>query len=164
MSVTSAREYLVRLDLLFHGWIAPPLFAFVYLYLELRDGGMNPYFVPESGVAMQDVLITGIWLVTMGAAYYTYRHRLPAIQAMVSVHHKMVPFKQLLRLVSMLLFLASIYCVGGLYFYNKNWYIILYFATLIHLSIYRPGPQRTAQALGLKDREYEIMLKRESFD
>jgi Zn-dependent protease len=164
MSYTSAREYLSRIDFVFHGLIAPPLFAFVYLYLELRDGDLSPYLSHGEGVALSDVVITFIWAGLMLTAFQMHRKKITRIRQMEPLAAKLGPYLTLLLTLSLLFFVISALCVAGLFLYDKNWYIILYFATLIHLSVYRPSPRKVAEALLLKGREYEIMVKRESFE
>lgn len=163
MQFKTPEDFHNRLGFIFHAILAVPLAAFVYLFLEIKNRGMEPGL--QNG---QDawLIIAGLATVSFIAVFLSYRHfrkRLRSVQQLENLREKLPPyFTQLLKFYAVIEG-SSLLMILGLYLTTSSVFIVSYMFLLLVLSINRPTPQKYVKDLNLTKEESDIVLLKKDF-
>ena len=158
MAFRNLDEYYIRLNLVFHAILAAPLLLFIYIYLETRNGDMEPPISDAKNLGFLQLSITFITAIFVFLAFSWYRTRLSQVKPKDHLIKKLEYYRKI-GLVQYILFgVASFTTVLGLYLTGKGWYTGLYVIVLMLMSINRPTLKKISDDMRLKGEERQIVL------
>jgi len=160
MTFTSPEDFLDKLNQWFNGFIALPLLAVTYGYLEIFSGGL------EGLIELNDLVnYVFIALALVYAVYITrsYKYKIRAIKGGEPLAIRLTAYFIVSKSFFLKIFIVSMFSVLGLYITGSTAFAGFYAFLLFLLSIYRPGLLNVANKLGLKGDERSNFLKKGSF-
>jgi len=147
-----------RLNLIFHAILAPPLVAFVWLYLESKSGSISPLLEDD---AMTGIISLVFPIVVMGlivGAFFLFKSALRKVDPVTKLMERMLNYTRVSIVLFGMLEMGLIFSVVGYYFTQKDIFLALYFVVLIFFSLYKPTLQRIASHLNIKGDEREFLI------
>jgi len=163
MQFNSPEEFHNKLGFIFHAMLALPLGGFIYFFLEIKNNKMSAAL--ENGQDMQ-LLIAGLSFLAIAMVsygYITFRNKKKEIAAQDSLKLKLEEYLRNIIKFYILVEIASILLVIGLYLTTSTVFIVIFMFVLLVLSLNRPTPQKYCTDLGLTGREQEIILKNKTY-
>lgn len=160
MSFTSPENFLDQLNQWFNGFIALPLLAVAYGYLEIFSGGLEGLFVVHNYLS---AFIISVCLIYAVIATRAYKIAIRNIATEEPLKERLIIYFVISKLFFIKIFVVSMVSVLGLYLTGSIAFAGFYAFLLFLLSIYRPGLLNVANKLGLKGDERADFLKKNSF-
>ncbi|MEP2772521.1 MAG: hypothetical protein ABJH05_10245 [Fulvivirga sp.] len=163
MQFKTPEEFHNRLGFIFHAILAVPLAVFVYLFLEIKNRGMEPNL--QNGQEAW-LLIGSITIISFVMVFLSYRHfrkGLRSVHQLSSLKEKLPPyFTHLLKFYAVIEG-SSLLMILGLYLTTSSVFIVGYMFLLLVLSLNRPTPQKYVKDLNLTKEESDIVLLKKDF-
>lgn len=160
MTFISPEDFLDKLNQWFNGFIALPLLAVAYGYLEIFSGGLAAL------VVVADVftyLVIGLGLAYSIMATRFYKTQIKNINGIETITLRLASYFAISKSFFLKIFVVSLFSVLGLYITGDVAFAGFYAFLLFLLSIYRPGLLNVANKLGLKGEERREFLKKSNF-
>ena len=150
--------YFNRLNLIFHGLIAVPLAAFVYLYLEIDTRGRSGALGNPETVEWLSYVLPTVCIVEAGVAFILFSRSIQAVREQEGLKRKLEHYFQVILQKYLLLASSGIIAVVGLFLTASTLYTALFLFMLLFLSIHRPTVYRIARDLKLEGEEKDIVV------
>ena len=147
-----------RVNLIFHAMLAPPLVAFIWLYLESKATSVFPLINDE---LTRSIIVFTIPIFTVGlvvGAFFFFRFRLMAIRPTWELLVKVKTYSKKAIQFYALLEMSLIFNVLGYYMLQKDVFLIMYMVVLIFFSLYKPTLERIANHLNIKKETRDFVI------
>ena len=156
------KDYLYKLNNLFHVLVALPLLAFVYLYLENQVGRVQPLISNTDAILVLHYILPLIIIVESGIAFIITKKSLSVFPNNDLLMKKLNDYFRISLIKYAILEGATIVSVVGYYLTLSKVYMGFYVVLLMIFSINRPTVYRISRDLKLEGEEKDIVLyKRE---
>ena len=156
MNFNSPESFLEKLNNWFNGFIALPLLAVGYGYLEIFSGGLVGLYPIDIYVTLA---IIALLLISAVYITYTYKLLIRGIGSDDPLALRIATYFDVSKLFFLRIFIIAMLAVIGLYITGSIAYAGFYAFLLFLLSIYRPSLLTVANKLGLKGEERSEFLK-----
>lgn len=151
-------EYLNVLNIIFYLTVGIPLILFCIVYLKFQgQGGLLPT-TAENFYFLLHVFIPVLIVITIIFAYAYYRKQLKQKHLKVSLTEKLLFFYQISVNKYIILCIANMLAVVGLYLSGEQFFAALYAITLVVFSFSRPTPLRIIKDLKLNKDEQKKLI------
>ncbi len=163
MHFKTPEEFHNKLGFIFHAILAVPLAVFVYLFLEIKNRGMEPNI--ENGQEAWPLIIglAAISLLLVLLSYRHFRKSLAAVHQLGRLKEKLPTyFTHVLKFYAVIEG-SSLLMILGLYLTTSSVFIVGYMFLLLVLSLNRPTPQKYVKDLNLTKEESDIVLLKKDF-
>jgi hypothetical protein len=160
MKYKNTREYLDSLNTYYYAIVSLPLIVFVFLYLKMQDGGgYQPVLLEDNIVIITQMIVT---LLTLALLFYAFfRFKIEAREALLIVvlRKKLDSYYHASMKKFILLGLASLILLLGLFLTGNNFFVLFYLFVLILISVNRPTSFRIVRDLKMNKEEGERIIK-----
>lgn len=151
-------QYLNTLNIIFYLAVGIPLILFCIAYIRYeQQGGLRPTTQENFDVLMH-VFIPAFTIISAIYAYLTYRRQLKQKDLQVALTDKLFFLYQISIKKYILLFIANMLPVVGLYLTGEQLFAGLYAVALIIFSLNRPTPLRVFRDLKLSKEEQQKLI------
>jgi len=147
-----------RLNLIFHAILAPPLVAFVWLYLESKSGSISPLLEDDSTAGTISLVFPIVVMGLIAGAFFLFKSGLRKINPSTQLIEKMKNYTRLSIVLFGMLEMGLILSVVGYYITQKDTFLAMYFVVLIFFSLYKPTLQRIVGHLNIKGDERDFVI------
>ncbi|MDX1628622.1 MAG: hypothetical protein R3345_07975 [Fulvivirga sp.] len=164
MEIKNPESFHNKLSFIFHGMLALPLAAFVYLFLEIKDRDLTPAMDNEVFIPYVIGILLFISTAMVVYGYYRFRRHLREARNKEGLKTKLETYYGNAVIFYAFVEFASVLLVVGLYLTTSSFFIVGFMFLLLMLSLNRPTPQKYISDLHLADGEKDIILHKKSFD
>lgn len=164
MKYKTPEQFHNRLSFLFHVTLALPLAAFVYLFLEIRNNGLQPVAGGAYSSSLFEYLLAAVGAVIAGLAFHRLKKDLQYLNKRDELQERLKAYVQSCFMFYMLVALASAVFVLGLYLTTAPVFIFGYVTLLFLMSLNRPTPRKYVRDLHLNEQQRNAILHKGSFD
>jgi len=162
MRFRDLKDYLFKLNNLFHVLVAIPLLGFVYLYLESQVGRMQPLIKDPDTVLILHYILPFIIMVESGIAFVITKKSLSVFPNDDKLMEKLSIYFRISLIKYAILEGAAIVSVIGYYLTLSKVYVVFYVVLLMIFSLNRPTVYRISRDLKLEGEEKDTVIhKRE---
>ncbi len=162
MHFRDLKDYLFKLNNLFHVLVAIPLLGFVYLYLESQVGRIQPLINNPDTVLILHYILPFIIMVESGVAFVVTRNSLSVFPNDDKLIEKLSVYFRISLIKYAILEGAAIVSVVGYYLTLSKVYVVFYVVLLMIFSLNRPTVYRISRDLKLAGEEKDTVIhKRE---
>jgi len=152
------KDYLYKLNNLFHVMVAIPLLGFVYLYLESQVGRMQPLINNPDTILILHYILPLIIMVESGLAFIITKKSLSVFPNEDELRSKLSVYFRISLIKYAILEGAAIVSVVGYYLTLSKVYVVFYVVLLMIFSINRPTVYRISRDLKLEGEEKDIVV------
>lgn len=152
------KDYLFKLNNLFHVIVAIPLLAFVYLYLESQVGRVQPLINNPDTILILHYILPLIIMVESGIAFIITKKSLSVFPNHDILIEKLGVYFRISLIKYAILEGAAIVAVIGYYLTLSKVYVGFYVVLLMIFSINRPTVYRISKDLKLDGDEKDIVI------
>ena len=157
-------EFYRKLHTYFNGIIAISLLPFVFLFLELDTGEAVAAKVPDSWNTWLIILLTIPIAIIL---FITHRRSVLAIGQIdesTPLKDKLTRYLQIQTKRFLMMEVASVLCVAGLYFSNNYLFVFIYVFILFLFSLIRPAYDSIVRQLKLTKKERAVIESKKDFE
>jgi len=151
-------DFYNRINLIFHAILAPPLVAFVWLYLESKAGNISPLLDNESTISVFSFICPILIIGLIVSAFFLFKSGLRRINPSIQLIERMKNYTRLSIVLFGMLEMGLILSVVGYYITQKDIFLAMYFVVLIFFSLYKPTLQRIVGHLNIKGDERDFII------
>lgn len=164
MSIKSPEDFNHKLNLLFHGMLALPLVAFVYLFLEIQHHDRQPVIADKGMILTLTIVGMIVAIVVAVYGYMLFKRGLRQVVQCETFREKLSAYLGISVKFYCFVGVSSILLVGGLYLTNSAIFIAGYVILLFLMSLNRPALQKYVQDMRLTRHQHDMILHRQPFD
>jgi len=158
MRFRDLKDYLHKINNLFHVLVAIPLLGFVYLYLESQVGRIQPLINNPDTVLILHYILPLIIMVDSGIAFLVTKKSLTVFPNDDKLMEKLSVYYRISLVKYVILEGAAIVSVIGYYLTLSKVYVGFYVVLLMIFSINRPTVYRISRDLKLEGEEKDIVI------
>lgn len=154
----NGKEYIRKLLTLVYLSIAGPLLFFVWVYLEVSAGLLEPK-IPANYHLPAFLLAVGLMIVVGVLGYIKIRALTREASKQETLYAKLTLYKKAVSWQFMIYSVAAGLVAIGLYLTGYQPFEFLFFIILFLLSINHPNALKTVRDLQLKDQEKDVLTR-----
>lgn len=164
MNFKTPEAFHQKMSFVFHAMIALPLAFFVYLFLEIRNNGLEPIIKEVPSAQVLTIILPVLAMVEVVVGNIIFKKRIALLEMEELLKNKLSNYFQYSVVFYGFILSACVLLVLGLYLTTSAVFIITYVVVLFWMSLNRPTPQKYITDLRLKKEYRDIMLRRKEFD
>ena len=163
MSIKSPEDFHNKIGFIFHGILALPLAAFVYLFLEIRHRNLQPVLSAREYFNILIGIIGVLAVIIAVAGLNAFKKEKRMVNNREGLQNKLIAYYHALTKFYIYTGVSSVVFVGGLYLTASAVFIVGYVFLLFLLSLNRPSLQKYVNDLRLTKEERDIILHKGQF-
>ncbi len=147
-----------RISLIFHAILAPPLIAFVWLYLETEAGNIASVIDDQSTIDTLRFIFPILIIGAVAGAFFFFKSGLGTINPDSELIEKVKAYFVKAILLYAMLEVGLILSVLGYYITQEGVFIAMFITVLIFFSLYKPTLQRISKHLNIKGEDKSFLI------
>ena len=157
-SAQELAKFYNQLNLIFNAILAPPLVAFVWLYLESNAGNILPVLDNESTSNILNFTIPILIIGMIVLAFFVFKSGLRTIDPAIELISKASVYREKSMLLYGILEVSLMLSVLGYYLTQEGVFLGMYMLVLVFFSLYKPTLGRIAKHLNLKGDDQKFLI------